>query len=180
LAALAVLIDNVRQASGQEPSDPKLLETLLALSHDKNELLRSSAAYALGVVGSPQALARLEQMADDEVYPDALYNAATGLARHGSLKSIDVLVEMLDPGQARGIDIEKEDNARQYKRALITVNALRATDQLADANPTADLNRLTSAIDELSRADVDARIKTDAAPVLAKLKRRAAPAAVAP
>ncbi len=177
LSALAVLIDNLRHATGQEPSDPKLLETLLALSHDKSELIRSSAAYALGVLGTQPALARLEQMTEDEVYPDALYNAATGLARHGNLKAVDTLVEMLDPTQNRAVDLEKEKDAQQYKRALIIINALRATDQLAAAQPEADLSRLTKAIEELQQANVDPRVKTDAAPVLAKLRRRRAPAA---
>jgi hypothetical protein len=67
---------------------------------------------------------------------------------------------MLDPQQA------------DSRRAMIRVNALRAIDRLADANPNADLGHLAEAVEQLTRADVATEVGVKAADVLRRLDRR--------
>lgn len=134
LAAIALLAQNA------PPPDAALAtqrdEVLLAASHDDEKMVRSTAAFAMGVVGGEALLPRLREMLTDS-YPDARYNAATGLARHGDPAAVEVLAEMLDPEEMAGVQIEENKQAREYKRALVIVNALRAARQLV-AHQSAD------------------------------------------
>jgi HEAT repeat protein len=135
LSAIALLAQNA-------PAPAAALEELrqqvvLAASRDEDKLVRSTAAFAMGVVGGDALLARLREMLTDN-YPDARYNAATGLARHGDPASVEVLAEMLDPDESAGLQIEDNPKARDYKRALIVVNGLRAARQLVSHESAAD------------------------------------------
>ena len=167
IEAIAVLASNVGPARLR--SQPGLMSVLLETAEDTRAPLRSAAAFTLGVVGGTEAQARLEILLTDG-HPDVRYNAATGLARHGNVKGVEVLLEMLDPTERAGIDVEKQEPARDSKRAMILINALRATSQLASANPTADMGRLTRAIERLSQADVDKEIRLKAVQVLSELE----------
>jgi hypothetical protein len=150
---------------------PALIAVLLEAADDPRPPLRSAAAFTLGVIGGTEAEAKLETLLAD-AYPDVRYNAATGLARHGNLKAVDVLLEMLDPNESAGIAVEKQVPARDFKRAMILVNALRATGQLASADPTADMSRLTEAVRRLARADVDESVRVKAIEVSSQLEGR--------
>jgi HEAT repeat protein len=169
IESLAVLVPNVRQHDpGFAPQDA--LEALLLASRESRRVkvrrelannrfeeledsggsIRSRAAFALGVFGGPEAIRRLEQMAAGEAYVDARYNAAIGLARHGHPQCLPTLVEMLDPEETAGVNAEPEPGSREYKRALILVNALRASEQFVEQNPTADRLNLVAAIQRLA------------------------------
>jgi HEAT repeat protein len=110
--------------------------------------LRAVAAYALGVIGGERASERLEQMVRDP-YPNARYNAATGLARRGNEKCEAVLREMLDPTNALAIKDEGNPNDQARKRTTVLLNGIKATVHLAEANPDADLKPLIGALDQL-------------------------------
>ena len=162
LEAVAVLVSNVRRAGTAElHSDGQLLPCLLAAAADHRPQLRCTAAFTLGVVGGDQAQARLETMLADE-HPEVRYNAATGLARGGNPKCIEVLVEMLDPD---GPSVD------EFKRTMIRLNALRAAGRLHAAEPNADLGKLLTAIERLISADVDAQVRIKATEVLHQLNR---------
>lgn len=167
--AIAVL------ASNTDPSEvrasPGVMPALLEAAGHREPPVRSAAAFTLGVLGGPEAEGRLEGMLAD-VHPDVRYNAATGLARHGNPAAVDVLVEMLDPAETAGVETEKQEAARARKRGLILANALRATRQLAAANPSADLGRLSEAVRTLQKADVPAAVRVEAASVGDVLERR--------
>jgi hypothetical protein len=169
IEAMAVLTSNV--GVDRLPSREAMAAALLEASRDRHATLRLAAAFTLGVVGGREAQTRLQEMLVDG-YPDVRYNAATGLARHGNVKAVGVLVEMLDPDQGAAIEVEKQEAAREHKRTLVLVNALRAAGQLAAANPAADLSRLAEAVERLSRADVDAEIRVQAAEVLREWNHR--------
>jgi HEAT repeat protein len=116
--------------------------------------LRAVAAYALGVIGGDQAIERLEQMLHDS-YPNARYNAATGLARIGNAKCVGVLKEMLDPTNPLAYKDEINPNDQAHKRVTVLLNGMSATLHLAAANPSADLTSLKTAIENLASAPLE-------------------------
>jgi HEAT repeat protein len=173
IESLAVLVDNLYRAKTKPPDE--LLTMLLTASRDESSLIRSTSAFTLGVLGSDRSLERLERMLSDS-WPDARYNAATGLARHGNVKAVPVLVEMLDPEGAAGVKTEGFELARDYKRASILMNGLRAAGQLSAANSKADLGDLVRAVEKLiQEGRLEARLRLEAENVLRELKKRPAP-----
>ncbi len=171
IEALAVLASNVGPKRLRSRDD--LLAALEAAAHDARPALRSAAAFALGVIGGKEAEAMLTGLLGDP-YPDVRYNAATGLARHGRVECVEVLREMLDPNESAGLDVEQRESARDFKRAVILVNALRAADRLASATPSADLSRLERAIERLTRSDVEGPVRVRAVATLHRLRERRA------
>ncbi len=116
--------------------------------NDDRAKLRQTAAFTLGVMGGEAALSRLAHLLSDS-FPNTRYNAAIGLARHGDARAITGLIEMLDPENDAVVASEGEDADGQYwKRALVMMNALRASKQLQEKNPSADLSRLYEAMEK--------------------------------
>lgn len=151
LESIAVLVDNVRKAGGAI-NTPSLATLLNEASRTAQEpTVRSRAAFALGVLGGPAAEESLQRLLKDG-YPDARFNAAAGLARHGhdDPATIDVLAEMLDPEQTAGLAVEEEAGSRDFKRAAIHMNGLRAIEMLLQTNPQAKVKSLEPAIEKLS------------------------------
>jgi hypothetical protein len=170
--AIAQTVSNVRQRADSEvgpastesfPSE--MLPTLLAAAGDASPQLRETAAFALGVVGGDQALAKLTDMQRD-VHAGVMFNAAAGLARHGRVECVPALDRMLDPQEAvETADIlvreqlerlkpHEHAEARDVKRAQLLVNALEATGQLHAANPQADIRELRAAAQKLAEGDL--------------------------
>lgn len=169
IEAIATLADNCGPRAIAE--DPEAMSAILAASRvpddsapppppsDDGEIplyrphaeLRAVAAYALGVIGGEQATSRLEAMLHDP-YPNARYNAATGLARAGDEKCVRVLREMLDPENALSVKDEINPNDQARKRTTVLLNGIKATLHLATANPKADLAPLREAIQHLTSA----------------------------
>jgi len=116
--------------------------------------LRAVAAYALGVIGGEQAAERIKQMLHDS-YPNARYNAATGLARGGNVACEGVLREMLDPTNALAIKDEADPNDQARKRTTVLLNGIKATLLLAKSNPAADLTPLKAAMQQLTTSALD-------------------------
>jgi hypothetical protein len=108
--------------------------------------LRLRAAYALGVIGGDSARQTLAGLLID-AEPSVRYNAATGLARHGDARAVPRLVEML---AARSRDSSDPTALDELEATTILQNALRASIQLADANPNLDLTLLHNAIAQLN------------------------------
>jgi HEAT repeat protein len=121
--------------------------------------VRSVAAYALGVIGGEQATERLTQMLNDS-YANARYNAATGLARRGDPACIRVLREMLDPDNNQAARDESNDRDKDHKRVTVLINGVRASLDFVEANPSADVSELTSALQRLADSPLD-QIQTD-------------------
>jgi hypothetical protein len=177
---LAVLLD-ASQASDQPGASPPAADSK-GLGYLPQAELRAVAAYALGVVGGPEALVRLAQMLHDP-YPNARYNAATGLARHGDLRCIPVLKEMLDPANEVALRDENNPNDQARKRTTVLLNGIKASVQLALAQPQADLSELAQAIQRLQQSPLPEvvferqRVKDTAAEALKQLRGRPQPAA---
>lgn len=131
--------------SAPPPAPSKGGEVTLYRPHAE---LRAVAAYALGVIGGDKASERMVQMLHD-TYPNARYNAATGLARQGNEECVGVLREMLDPENRLAVKDEANPNDQERKRTTVLLNGVKATISLAKANPDADLTRLNAALDHL-------------------------------
>jgi hypothetical protein len=166
LEAISTLADNAGPKSIQD--NPEAMEVLLAATQEPDDAapppappkdgtptlyrphaeLRAVAAYALGVIGGAQATERLEKMLHDS-YPNARFNAATGLARQGNEKCVGVLREMLDPENPLAVKDEANPNDQERKRTTVLLNGIKGTLSLAKANPEADLSRLNASLDHL-------------------------------
>jgi hypothetical protein len=163
----AELVSVLQRAARQSSDQPQRQEL--------DAQLRLRAAYALGVVGGDTALGTLAQLLSD-VEPTVRYNAATGLARHGDLRAVPRLIEMLRVNSAG----ESADPALDDLAATTIIqNALRAIVQLAEANPGANLDPLKQAVEHLNadarlNATVRRGIEVDAKAALLRLAPRAA------
>jgi hypothetical protein len=167
--AIAVLASNLGPADLEARTE--LTTVLLAAAEDSRPRLRSTAAFALGVIGGSRPEARLEALLSDGS-ADVRYNAATGLARHGNAEAVEVLLEMLDPDGPAAMDTEEPEAGRNLRRAMILTNALRATRQLAAENPTLDVSPLVEAARRLAESDVDDTVRSEAAEVSSALEDR--------
>lgn len=173
LEGIALLADNVGADDKHFAENASLEKLLLDAAADDDPRTRSRAAVALGVIGTPKMVEKLQLMLAD-AYPDVRYNAAVRLAQRGDAAALDVLLEMLDPEETAGVDAEKNPENRDFKRALITINALRAAGQLADKNPDADLDPLQAAVEKLLAGDASGEIRIAATGLLTKLQERGA------
>jgi HEAT repeat protein len=171
LEAIALLAENVRKADAEPLGGSELENALREAAGDDDPLVRSSAAYAMGVVASEPTLKKLRGMLGDG-YPDVRFNAATGLARHGDAAAAEVLIEMLDPEAAEGVKVEKEAPSRDFKRGLIQVNGLRAIEQLLKANPQIDGQQFVAPIETLRQSKLPQQVDIEAVNVLRIAKER--------
>ncbi len=153
---------------------PELVETLVALANDKEDLIRSQTAFALGVFALDadvdlRLTAELELLVDD-LYSDARYNAALGLARRGSLRAVDAVVEMLDADALiMNTAKEKTPAMQAFKRNTLIDNALKAAQLLLEKNPEVDLVELRDALKQF----VESAPGWEPAPVPSSLIKRA-------
>jgi hypothetical protein len=160
LEALAISIG--RDEAQRLRSDAALVDGLLAASRvraaerpdeARETAVRGAAAFALGVLGGDAAVARLEEMLGDP-HPDVRFNAATGLARHGSLAALPVLGEMLDPRRVEAALVAQSPDqsleGRAAQRELVRSNALRAARRLARTRTAAELAPLIEALEHLA------------------------------
>jgi len=181
LEALAVLANNLGPDKAREATG--LLDTVLDCSNavapaqDTEGLyaeLRSRAAYVLGVLGGDAARGQLVQLLDDS-YPNARYNAATGLARQGDPRCGRVRIARLDPKNQESVEGEMIDSNREAKRLSVMVNALRAAgqllDKLDDASQTDDTRAVRAAVEKLSEQGEPKAIGLVARDVLRGLAR---------
>ncbi|MCA9174860.1 MAG: HEAT repeat domain-containing protein [Planctomycetales bacterium] len=155
--ALAVLAGSVDLAQ-----DGEVVEGLIEASRDRSANpeekllrgeLRSAAAFALGMVGSPAALDQLEIMLTD-VYANARFNAATGLARQGDARCVDTLVAMLDPDNAEAVADEESEEGQRFKRAELLGNGIKSVRKYLQASPEADMTSLRAALQKLADANL--------------------------
>jgi HEAT repeat protein len=177
IEALARRADAVPEGRGQMQGNSELMQIIQKASNQNggpadesvlNDQLRSRAAFAFGVIGGEQSLDRLAIMLSDP-YPPTRFNAATGLARNGDPRAVPQLREMLDPSSLSMPDGVPVNDAT---RLSVVSNALRASTQLASANPTADLSDLEAAIAKLIDIGPGGGVKVDAQLALKSLQTR--------
>ncbi|MGD9723271.1 MAG: HEAT repeat domain-containing protein [Pirellulales bacterium] len=176
LEGIALLAANFPPDDKRFVDHAKLREVLLEAAAADDPRTRAAAAVAMGVIGGAPFVDKLHFMLEDS-HPDVRYNAALRLAHLGDAASVDVLTEMLDPQETAGVQAEKQKDMQGFKRALITINALRATQQLAQHNAGADLSVLQTSVEKLLASDTAADARVEATETLRQLRTREVPAA---
>ena len=172
--SLAVLAENVGAEKMQVSEVLKLLsETCQDFSDETSQRnvkgeLRSAAVFALGVIGGDEALELLNQMLGDP-HPNARYNAALGMARHGDLRCGDVLMTMLTPDNPDVVLGEQSVTEKEAKRLRVMVNAIRAVGLLSQYHRGEQLKVLHDQLQELSRSDLPRSIRLEAKETLTKI-----------
>ena len=131
----------------------QVLPVLLEASQDPEPPFGRPRPSRAGSLPGEKPAERLEHMLTD-AEANVRFNAATMLASEGQTGIIHVLVEMLDPNSPAAVKSEEIPAAREQKRSTILVNALRATEKLADKNPTANLSAPCAAVAGLTSGDV--------------------------
>jgi len=167
--ALAVLATNLSAAkrSFADPAAVSAAVSAATLSPDRG--LRSSAAYALGVVGGEGARGRLEELCED-ADDDVRYNAALGLARLGGTAAWETLAEMLGLPDVAARPGDPEAQSERYKRAMVVVNALKGVGLLVDDSGEPPPATITTALAAL-RDDAIADVRQGAAALLKRIDR---------
>jgi len=167
--ALAVLATNLSatQQSFADPAAVSAAVTAATLSADRG--LRSSSAYALGVVGGAGARGRLEELCED-ADNDVRYNAALGLARLGGTAAWETLAEMLGLPDVAARPGDPETQAERYKRAMVVVNALKGVSLLVDDSGEPPPETITTAVAAL-RDDAIADVRQGATALLKRIDR---------
>jgi hypothetical protein len=136
------------------------MQSLLDASHERstgadetsrNEI-RSTTAFAMGVIGGAEALDRLTELLDDSE-PNVSFNAATGLARNGDRRCVPILVEMLDPDSQEGVEKDLEEGQQVRQKLVILTNAIMAASRLRDAPSDQNLKPLEDALQRLIDSD---------------------------
>ncbi len=154
LQAIAVRAYNLQQLDPPQQIENSDVEpTLLRLAEDGDPLIRFQTAYALGKIGSPAAIERLEVMVDDPD-TDTRYNAAVALAHRGNAKAVETLAEMLDLEEHAAARREKDDAAApSMVRSVIVHTAIEAALALAKQNSEADLTPVVEELERLANAE---------------------------
>jgi HEAT repeat protein len=160
--ALAVLVDGFVHRKPDPLPAPEGVETaLLDLSKDADDIVRNSAIYGLGVLGSDAAKQRLRSALEDS-FADVRYNAATGLARQGDATAEPVLLEMLQLPRDRSLPADVSRELGEQQRQSIIVNALRSLEQFATINPQGISSELQKAVQSLAEVAGGGAIPTQA------------------
>lgn len=176
LEALAILSSNLGPEKMRARTE--VIDVLLDASRERSDdgsdrldraAIRSTAAFALGVIGGEEATDRLAQMAIDGE-PDVRFNAAIGLARNGDARAETVLLQMLDPDNEQAVKNEASDNARQRKRLDVMVNAIRAIVKLHQVNPGWDTSEVERQLEKLSSQTEYEPVALEAKQALSQLR----------
>ena len=177
LQAIAVLARNLVAVQDAKvlQANEQLRAALLDASRDYAEQgsdserakIRSAAAYTLGVVGGQNARDRLGEMLQD-AFPNARYNAAIGLCRHGDTRAVPVLLAMLDAQNSQVVEGEVSDSERVRKRSLVMMNAIRAAGRLAARKPASGLSDLRDRLAQIRDSDLPQALQNAASEALTR------------
>lgn len=176
IEGLATLAGNIGSEAMQNQASA--MDALFKASQERGgenaaerDAIRSTAAYALGVVGGPEATERLHQLLLDS-NANVRFNAATGLARHGDVRCLPVLIDMLDPESDVGIEEDLEEGLQKRQKLAILTNAIFAASRMVDAPAQEDLRSLEDALTKLIDSDMPRAIRVKAKEARIVLQRR--------
>ncbi len=167
--ALAVLASNLT-AAGKSFAEPEpVTKAILAASRSETKTLRSSATFALGVIGGPETGPRLAELIED-ADDDVRFNAAIGLARQGSDTAWGPLEEMLELPDVVPPQGDQKGQSERYRRAMIVVNALKGVSLLVDDMKQPPPAKITTLIAKLSDDPVS-DVRSSAAALDRRIRR---------
>jgi HEAT repeat protein len=151
---------------GKTVDDPQIVEALIELSRDPQPVLNQSAAFALGLFDSIEAIHQLEVLLEsgDQI---TRVNATTGLARHNSTKCYGIIRDVL------AADIIKESpNTKEayFQQLVILTNVLKAVADLAPKFEKSQRDELTPLIEKIAKNHPESRIRLDATNALNSIR----------
>ena len=170
--ALAVLASNLAAAGKSFAEPAAVTKAILVATQSDMKTLRSSATFALGVIGGPGAGERLGQLVEDGD-DDVRYNAAIGLARQGADAAWQPLEEMLSLPDVVPPGGDQKGQAERYRRAMIVVNALKGVSLLIDDTKQPPPAAITKLITNLAE-DPDSDVRSSATALDRRIGRLAA------
>ena len=103
-----------------------------------------------------------------DAFPNARYNAAIGLCRHGDTRAVPVLLAMLDAQNSQVVEGEVSDSERVRKRSLVMMNAIRAAGRLAARKPASDLSDLHDRLAQIRDSDLPQALQNAASEALTR------------
>jgi len=188
IEAIAQLTMNLQQADPPKMFDGAELLTLLSdavlddarytePADEKNRQVervwsvRERAVTAIGMLGTPEATAKLKVYLDSSE-PNVRYNAAVRLAHLGKAtdRSIAVFVEMLGP--TGGLAAESTESAKLFKRRNILSVALPAIERLIQSKTATNLTPLKAPLEMLAEQSAAKEVQLKAQALLIELENR--------
>lgn len=132
--------------------DAAVVPRLLPLYDSGDAGIRKMVVYALGALPGDTQVATLQRALQDET-PDVRWNAAVGLARHGSRAGVGVLGQMLDRAYVeQTVTRVSRPDADQDPVADVMISGLRAVAALKDGS-------LRSSVEGLSQQDRSMKVR---------------------
>ena len=105
--------------------DLSAVPAILEASKRAEPGIRSTAIFALGVLGTQPALGRLEEALTDS-NPSVRWNSAFGLARNKNSSGEEVILEILDRGPMyQSVGAEPQKQREQFLNAVQSAGMLR-------------------------------------------------------
>lgn len=138
------------------PVSGPVADALIDLSQDSDPTLKRAAAFALGLVDSPEAKDRLQVLLQDTGDPMTAINAAIALSRSDSTAGYHVFVSALTASKP-----QKSAEAEQ-DRLLILKNTLKAVGDLAAKFTPEQRAELLKLVIQLAEEDAETRVRVDA------------------
>jgi len=157
--------------AGSPSQDQVTLEVVTSASADSDPLIRSLAAYTLGMFEFAKSQARLEVLLNDPS-EGVRANAAIALVRHKSLLAVPQLKKMLAIGAAPSEADPKDPNGKQeeqFSRRLQVLNALTGIGSMKEVLPESDRKEFAALIEKLAEGDSDPGIRVQAQDTLVTL-----------
>ena len=124
-------------------NDPRSIPAVIEASRRTQPEIRSTAIYALGVLGTGASVARLEEALTDS-HSSVRWNAAFGLARHKNAAGEDIILEILNRGP-----IYQSVNNEPHKQREQFLNAVSSAGMLRTAKAVERLRQISQADDNL-------------------------------
>jgi HEAT repeat protein len=160
VASLALIAG--RALERDQPLGSDAVDALVGLSLDSDPALRRAAAFALGLMPSPDSDARLNVMLGDTDHMTAV-NAAIALARQHSKSGLSIFAKALAA-------TPPADNAAAIQDALlIQKNVLKAVAELGPSLDGQERLQMRQLIQPLADDHSEPRIRIDAQRALAAL-----------
>ncbi|MBM4076076.1 MAG: hypothetical protein FJ267_10565 [Planctomycetes bacterium] len=161
-ASIAFIAGRAAEGGRTFPSD-ELLQAVLALSIDRELVLRQTAAFTLGLFPSPAANQQLQVLLENDDWMTQV-NAAIALARHGSTQGLPVFKKALSNQNAANPN-------EKFEQLMILKNSLVAIKTLTPHLQTDERNDLQSQISSLIKTQPDPKIRSCAQDALDELSR---------
>jgi len=155
-AVTSVALIGGRARDREQPVTGRVVDALIELSQETDPSLKRAATFALGLVDSDEATARLTVLLQDTRDPMTAINAAIALSRSGSTAGYSVFTSALTAS------MEQKSGEAEQDRLLILKNTLKAIADLAGKFTPEERAELLKLTRQLADSDAETRVRVDA------------------